>query len=125
MKNLRITVNGTVYDVQVEEVNGSAAPAPQAAAPQAPQPAVPQTAAPTPPPAEQSGGDPITSPMPGVIVSVNVTTGQRVKSGDILVILEAMKMENEIVAPRDGVVGSISVAQNDSVDTGSALMMLI
>lgn len=122
MKNLRITVNGTAYDVQVEELDSTSAPAPQAV----PQPAAPTPApsAPAPAAAPQTGGEAVTSPMPGVIVGVKVTAGQSVKSGDVLIILEAMKMENEIVAPRDGVVGSISVSQSDSVDTGATLLTL-
>lgn len=119
MKNLKITVNGVSYDVQVEEQGGTApAAAPVAAAPAA-APA-PQAA----PAAPAASGEVISSPMPGTIVSVNVTNGQSVKSGDTLIILEAMKMENEIVAPRDGVVAGISVNKGESVESGTALVTL-
>lgn len=121
MKNLRITVNGTPYDVQVEELNGSSVPAAAPAA--APTPAAaPAPAAATAPAA--AGSEVVSSPMPGTIVSVNVTAGQNVKSGDVLIILEAMKMENEILAPRDGVVASISVSKGETVDSGAPLVSL-
>ena len=112
MKNLRITVNGTVYDVQVEEVDGSAVPAPV------------QTAAPAPKPAAAAGGEPVKSPMPGTIINVNVTAGQSVKKGDVLVVLEAMKMENEIKAAKDGKIISVSVNKGESVDTGTVLVTI-
>ena len=109
MKNLKITVNGTAYDVQVEEVAAGAAPV------AAPAPAV----APVP-----AGAETVNSPMPGTIVSVNVSAGQNVKKGDVLVVLEAMKMENEIMAPRDAVVASVQVNKGDSVDSGTPLVSL-
>lgn len=121
MKNLRITVNGVSYDVQVEEMGETSAPvvsaAPVAAAPKA-APAK-KSAAPA-----ATGGEAITAPMPGTIVSVNVTAGKSVKKGDVVVVLEAMKMENEIMAPRDGVVASVSVNKGDSVDSGATLVSL-
>ena len=117
MKNLRITVNGNTYDVQVEELTkGSApaaAPAPKAAAP-APKKAAPATGA----------GEKVAAPMPGTIVSVNVSNGQSVKKGDVLVILEAMKMENEIKAPADGTITSVAVNKGESVDTGATLVTI-
>ena len=116
MKNLKITVNGTAYDVQVEEVAAGAAPvAAPAPAAKAPAPA----AAPVP-----AGAETVNSPMPGTIVSVNVSAGQNVKKGDVLVVLEAMKMENEIMAPRDAVVASVQVNKGDSVDSGTPLVSL-
>ena len=118
MKNLRITVNGTVYDVQVEEVDGSAVPAPVQTAAPAPKPAV------TPKPAAAAGGEPVKSPMPGTIINVNVTAGQSVKKGDVLVVLEAMKMENEIKAAKDGKIISVSVNKGESVDTGTVLVTI-
>lgn len=120
MKNLKITVNGVVYDVQVEEADGSSAvsaPAP-AAAPKAAAPA-PKAAAPA-----AAGGEPVTSPMPGTIVNVPVKAGQAVKKGDVLVVLEAMKMENEIKAAKDATVLSIAVSKGESVNTGSVLVTL-
>lgn len=116
MKNLKITVNGTTYDVQVEEVGASSAPV--AAAPVAAAPAAPAA------PAPAAEGKPVAAPMPGTIVSVNVTQGQAVKSGDVLVILEAMKMENEIKAPADGTVASVNVNKGESVDSGQTLVTL-
>lgn len=128
MKNLKITVNGTAYDVQVEEVAAGAAPvaAPAPAAkPAAPAAAPAQAAAPAPAAAPvPAGAETVNSPMPGTIVSVNVSAGQNVKKGDVLVVLEAMKMENEIMAPRDAVVASVQVNKGDSVDSGTPLVSL-
>ena len=120
MKNLRITVNGVAYDVQVEELNGNEAPAsaPAAAAPV--KAAAPKKAA----AAAAGAGEKVAAPMPGTIVSVNVSDGQSVKKGDVLVILEAMKMENEIMAPRDGVVASVNTAKGSSVNSGDVLLSL-
>ena len=119
MKNLKITVNGVVYDVQVEEADGSSAavssPAP---APKASPAAAPKKSA------AAAGGDPVNSPMPGTIVNVPVSAGQSVKKGDVLVVLEAMKMENEIKAERDATVVSVAVTKGESVDTGSLLVTL-
>ena len=118
MKHLKITVNGVAYDVQVEEADGSSVPAAPAAAP------VP-AAAPAPKKAAAAvNGDPINSPMPGTIVTVPVKAGQAVKAGDVLVILEAMKMENEIKAPKDGTVTSVNVNKGESVNTGTLLVTL-
>ncbi len=114
MKHLKITVNGVPYDVQVEEADGSA---PVAAAPAAP------AAKPAPAP-KAAAGDPVNSPMPGTIVDVPVKAGQAVKAGDVLVILEAMKMENEIKAPKDGTVASVNVNKGESVNTGTLLVTL-
>ena len=120
MKNLKITVNGVVYDVQVEEADGStvsaapsAAPAPKAATP------APKAAAPA-----AAGGEPVTSPMPGTILNVPVKAGQAVKKGDVLVVLEAMKMENEIKAAKDATVVSVAVSKGESVNTGTVLVTL-
>lgn len=119
MKNLRITVNGTVYDVQVEEVDGTNAPAAPAVQP------APKAAAPAPKAAAvTAGGEPVKSPMPGTIISVNVTAGQSVKKGDVLVVLEAMKMENEIKSAKDGKVISVAVNKGESVDTGAVLVTI-
>lgn len=126
MKNLRVTVNGKAYDVQVEELGANAAPAPAAPvapAPAAPAPAAP-AAAPAAPAAAPSGSETIAAPMPGTILSVNVKAGDSVKSGDVLLVLEAMKMENEIMAPRDGVVASVMVNKGESVDSGKPMIAL-
>ena len=105
MKKYRVNVNGSLYEVEIEEME---APAAGAAAPQAP--AAPKAAAP-------AGGQQIKAPMPGTILDVRVQAGQAVKKGQVLVILEAMKMENEIQAPCDGTVSSVSVKKGDSVET--------
>lgn len=119
MKNLRITVNGTAYDVQVEELGAAASPAPAAA------PAPAQPAAPAPAPAPAAGaGEPIKAPMPGTIVSVNVSSGQKVNEGDVVVVLEAMKMENEIMAPKAGTITSVSVSKGESVASGAVLVTI-
>lgn len=117
MKNYTITVNGTVYDVTVEEGTGSAAPAAASApkaAPKAAKPAAPKAA----------GAVKVNAPMPGKILSVKASVGQAVKKGDVILILEAMKMENEVVAPEDGTVASIDVAAGDSVEAGAVLATL-
>ena len=74
--------------------------------------------------APAAGGETVASPMPGSIIDVRVAVGQAVKSGDVLIVLEAMKMENEIVAPRDGTVAQVLVTKGTSVDTGTALVVL-
>lgn len=128
MKNLKITVNGTAYDVQVEEVAAGAAPvvaSAPAAKPAAPAAAPAPAAGPAPAAAPvPAGAETVNSPMPGTIVSVNVSAGQNVKKGDVLVVLEAMKMENEIMAPRDAVVAGVQVNKGDSVDSGTPLVSL-
>ena len=121
MKKFNVTVNGTVYEVEVNEVGGVApvaAPAPKAAAP-APKAAPAAAAAPVP-----AGAQTVDCPMPGKILSVAVTAGQAVKKGDVLCILEAMKMQNEIVAPHDATVAEVRVAANQTVATGDALVVL-
>ena len=114
MKKYRVNVNGTVYEVELEEITGAA---PAAAAPVAAPAAAPVAAAP-------AGGEKICSPMPGTILAVNVKPGQAVKRGDVLVVLEAMKMENEIMAPNDGTVGKVNVAKGQSVQSGATLLTL-
>ena len=118
MKNYTITVNGNVYDVTVEEgAAGAATSAPKAAAPKA---AAPKAA----PKAAGQGSVKVNSPMPGKILSVKTSVGQAGKKGEVLMILEAMKMENEVVAPEDGTVASIDVAAGDSVEAGVVLATL-
>lgn len=126
MKNYTITVNGNVYEVTVEEGFTGAASAPKAAAP-APKaaPAAAPKAAPASAAAPAAAGSvAVTAPMPGKILGVKASAGQAVKRGQVLLILEAMKMENEIVAPQDGTVASINVAVGDSVEPGATLATL-
>lgn len=123
MKNYRITVNGTAYDVAVEELGAGVAPAvaTPVAAPAAP---VAAPAAPAPATSGAAGGITVSSPMPGKILNVKASVGQAVKKGDVILVLEAMKMENEVVAPEDGTIATINVAANDSVEAGDVLATL-
>ena len=125
MRHFQITVNGIGYQVSVEEVNGvaapvAAAPAPIAAPVAAPAPVAPVAAAPK-AAAPVAGGTKVSAPMPGTILDVKVQAGQSVKKGDVLVILEAMKMENEICAPSDGKITGVNVRKGDSVETQALL----
>lgn len=123
MKNYRITVNGTAYDVAVEELGAGAAPV--AATPVAAAPAAPVAAAPSAPAASGAeGAVKVSAPMPGKILAIKANVGQALKKGDVVMVLEAMKMENEIVAPADGTVAGINVAVGDSVESGDTLASL-
>ena len=140
MKKYNITVNGTTYEVIVEEA-GSVAGAPvytapaaytapvapvapvAPAAPVASAPAAAPKAAPA-APAGPAGANKVTAPMPGTILKVNVQNGASVKKGDVLMILEAMKMENEIVAAADGTVSAVNVSKGTTVETGTVLCTL-
>ena len=124
MKKFNVTVNGTAYDVEVNEVKAAApaaAPkaAPAAAPKAAPAPAPAPAAAPVP-----AGAETVKAPMPGKILSVAVSAGQAVKKGETLLILEAMKMQNEIAAPHDAVVSEVRVAANQTVSTGDDMVVL-
>ncbi len=124
MKNYTITVNGTPYNVTVEEGTSSAAPVASAPAP-APAAALAPQAAPKAAPAPAAAGSvKVDAPMPGNILDVKVSNGTAVKAGQVLVILEAMKMENEIVAPQDGTVASINVNKGDTVEAGQTIVTL-
>ena len=116
MKYYNITVNGVAYSVSVEETAAGAAPVAAPAAPAAP----PKAAA----PAGAAGAVTVKAPMPGNILDVKVAAGASVKAGDVLVILEAMKMENEIVAPQDGTVASVNVNKGDTVNSGDVLVSM-
>ena len=136
MKKYNVTVNGVVYEVVVEEADGTAVSAPAAApavtpAPvAAPAPAVtPATAAPAPaataPKASGAQGSiKVVAPMPGTILKLNVKVGDTLKANDLVCILEAMKMENEIFTAEGGVVKSIEAAQGASVNAGDVIITL-
>ena len=129
----KVTLNGRTYEVEVEAGKAmlldeyeavvpsapAAAPAPVAAAPVAAAPAAAPAA-----PAVTAAGETVSAPMPGTILKVNVTAGQAVKEGDLLIVLEAMKMENEIFAPKAGTVAQVLVNKGSSVDTGAALVVI-
>ena len=114
MKNYTITVNGNVYDVVVEEGASTGAPAP--AAPRAAAPAVPK--APAPKAAGGAGSVKVEAGAAGKVFKIEAKVGQAVKTGDPVVIIEAMKMEIPVVAPKDGTVASIDVAVGDSIEAG-------
>ena len=110
MKKYKVNVNGTVYEITLEVMDGAApVAAPVAAAPVAAAPA---------------GGEKVSAPMPGNILAVNVANGAAVKTGDVLMILEAMKMENEIMAPCDGTVSGITVSKGSTVESGTLLCVI-
>lgn len=122
MKNYRITVNGTAYDVAVEELGAGAVSAAPAVAPVA-APSAPAPAA-APAASGAAGSIKVAAPMPGKILAIKANNGQAVKKGEVIMILEAMKMENEITAPEDGTVASINVGVGDSVESGDTLATL-
>lgn len=134
MKNYRITVNGNIYDVQVEELGTSTAPAvsapaatpaPVASTPQV-APATPQAAptpqVATPAPASTGEGEKVTAPMPGNILDIKVNIGDSVSANQVVVVLEAMKMENDIVTPVAGTVTAINVTKGQAVNSGDVLI---
>ena len=116
MKNYTITVNGNVYEVTVEESGAESAPVAAAAPKAAPKAATKKAA-----PAGAQGSVKIEAPMIGKILKLVANVGATVKKGDVLVVLEAMKMENDIVAPQDGTVASINVTVGQSVEPGEIL----
>ena len=125
----KVTLNGRTYEVEVEAAEAmllseyeAIAPAPLAAAPAAAAPAAAPAA--TAAPVVTGAGEAVNAPMPGTILKVNVSQGQAVKEGQVLCVLEAMKMENEIVAPVSGTVTGVLVAKGASVDTGATLVVI-
>ena len=126
----KVTLNGRTYEVEVEAGKAmllaeyeAVAPAPVAAAPVAAPAAAPAAAAPA-DPVVTGAGEAVNAPMPGNILKVNVSNGQAVKEGDVLVVLEAMKMENEIMAPKNGTVTQVLVQKGSTVDTGAPLVVI-
>ena len=131
MRKFRVVVNGTTYEVDIEEISAgadstAALPTPAAARPANGKAAVPAASAvkkmaPTP---VENGGGSVVAQMPGTITALKVSSGDEVKKGQTLVILEAMKMENEVVAPKDGTVLEIKVEKDSSVNAGDVLVIL-
>ena len=133
MRKYRVNVNGTMYEIEIEEINGSSSMAARQTAPvrtavpvKAPVPAAPpKTPEASRTPASSSAeGTAVCAPMPGNILEVRVSGGQTVKKGDVLVILEAMKMENEIMAPGAGTVDKITASKGAAVNAGDVLVTL-
>lgn len=127
----KVTLNNRVYEVEVEQgeamlVNEYELAAPAVAAPAAPAEAPVAAATPAAAPAAGAlaAGEVITSPMPGNILKINVTQGQKVNEGDVLIVLEAMKMENEISATKSGTVAQINVTKGAVVETGTPLVVI-
>ena len=129
----KVTLNGRTYEVEVEAGKAmlldeyeAVVPSAPAAAPVAAAPVAAAAAAPAPAaaPAATAAGESVTAPMPGTILRVNVQNGQAVKEGDLLCVLEAMKMENEIYAPKAGSVAQVVVSKGSSVNTGDVLVVI-
>ena len=119
----KVTLNGRTYEVEVEAGKAMLLDEYEAIVPTAAPVAAP-AAAPAPAAAAPVAGEAVTAPMPGNILKVNVTAGQAVKEGDVLVVLEAMKMENEILAPKACTVKQVLVSKGSTVDTGATLVVL-
>ena len=127
----KVTLNGRTYEVEVEAGKAmlldeyeAIAPAPVAAAPVAAAPAAAPAAAAPAAPVVTGAGEAVNAPMPGNILKVNVQNGQAVKEGQVLCVLEAMKMENEIMAPKAGTVTQVLVSKGSTVDTGAPLVVI-
>ena len=134
MRKFNITVNGEVYEVEVEELGNDGAPVPVQSRPAAKPAAAParKAAAPKAAPKKQAkkaptvsaGAATVSAPMPGVILDVKVSEGQSVKKNDVILILEAMKMENEVMAPQDGVIETIAVNKGSNVNAGDIMIVI-
>ena len=120
MKKYKVNVNGNLYEITIEEADVNEVASKNTGTPK-------KTASGNTPGGQNavpSGAEKITSPMPGTILSVNVSNGDRVKKGQVLMILEAMKMENEIMAPKDGKISGVNVSKGASVESGSLLCVI-
>ncbi len=120
MKKYKVNVNGQVYEITVEECEVSEVEAKAAEKVEAPSAAPAQSA----PVSAPAGGETIASPMPGTILAVNVSNGAQIKKGDVLFVLEAMKMENEIMAPCDGTISGVNVTKGAAVESGTVLCVI-
>ena len=120
----KVTLNKRVYEVEVEAGQAMLLDEYEAVAPAAPAAAAAAPAAAPAAPVVTGAGEPVTAPMPGTILKVNVTQGQAVKAGTVLCILEAMKMENEIMTSKDGTVTQVLVSKGSAVDTGAPLVVI-
>ncbi|MBU3811893.1 MAG: biotin/lipoyl-binding protein [Candidatus Niameybacter stercoravium] len=126
MRKFQVTVNGNTYEVEVEELGAGAsvASAPYVAPVQVAQ-ATPKAVAPvTPAPVASTGAHKVAAPMPGKIVDVKVSVGQTIKEGDLVAILEAMKMENEIFASASGTVASVNVSAGNMVEANDVIISI-
>lgn len=124
MRNFKVTVNGTTYDVAVEETGSPiAAETPVVAAPVSAAPAAPAAPAPAPKAAAAGDGTPLKAPMPGMVMSFKVANGAQVKKGEAVLVLEAMKMENDIAACADGMITFVA-AKGANVSTGEVLAVI-
>ena len=113
MKKYRVNVNGTAYEIELEEMTGAM-----------PTASAPVSAAPAAPVESSSGGENVTAPMPGTIISININPGTMAKRGEVLMILEAMKMENEILSPCDGKILSVNTSKGATVQSGTLLCVI-
>lgn len=128
LRKFKITIDGKTYLVEMEEIGGAPAAQPAPAAPATPAatptPATPAAPAPAAPVAPTGEGEVVTAPMPGTVTKILVKDGDTVTENQPLMILEAMKMENEIVAPQDGTVAGVHCNKGDSVNVGDLLVSL-